>query len=326
MDAAPARVTFLDRPLPGRLPVLFWSALAVMSVLALAPGGDGGGGLSDKALHFGAFATLAVAGALTGAMTPSRRTLLFWAGVAVGIEIAQALLPFGRDPSVLDAIASFAGALFGMALTRKAADVTLRRLAICGAGVLAATLLVDAGYRALRGPVTRALLAQAFVRDDATPWPGAPAKAYATISLEGAAPIIAVDNASPRALALAPGLWPDREPGDAGVTIFMGHRNAAFRALGDIAVGETVHVATRDGARFDYVVTRREIVRFDASRLYPDAPGEQLALVTCWPIDATEKSPWRLVVYAARASDGPNIRPVSSSRFVPANTAFAEAP
>jgi len=297
-------VKFLDAPLPFRWPALFWIALAAVSWLALAPGGDGGGRLSDKALHFGAFATLAVIGAATGVMTPSRRALVFWALVAVGIEIAQAVMPFGRDPSALDALASFTGALAGLSLMRSADAPTVRRCAIAAIVVLAATLLVDAGYRAVRGPATHALLTQAFKRADATPWPGAPAKAYAAISLDGAAPIIAVDAASPRALALAPGLWPGRKPGDAGVTIFMGHRNAAFRALGAITVGESVRVTTRDGARFDYVVTRREVVRFDDSRLYPDAPGEQLALVTCWPVDATETSPWRLVVYADRSSIG----------------------
>ena len=61
---------------------------------------------------------------------------------------------------------------------------------------------------------------------------------------------------------------------------------------------------TRDGATFAYVVERRAIVRWNDSGLYPTAPGEQLALVTCWPIGATEKSPWRLIVYARRDASG----------------------
>jgi len=303
-------VRVLDAPLPSRWRALFWIALAAVSAYALAPGGAASGGLSDKALHFGAFATLAVIGGMTGALsargTPSWRALAFWAGVAVAIEVAQGVMPYGREASAFDACASFAGALLGMALTRTRtrAGVTMRRLAVAAAAVVAATILVDVSYRAARGPLTRAFLTQAFERDDATPWPGAPAKAYAALSLEGAAPIIAVDNVKPRALALAPGLWPDRKPGEAGVTIFIGHRNAAFRALGDLAAGDNVRVTMRDGARFDYTVTRREVVRFDNSRLYPDAAGEQLALVTCWPVNATEKSPWRLVVYADRSSIG----------------------
>jgi sortase A len=300
---APPRVTFLDAPLPFRWPALFWIALAGVFAYALMPGGDGIESVTDKAQHFIAFATLAGLAEATRALWKGRTTIVFWMLLAVGIEIAQGLTPTGRDMSILDAGASFAGALAGRALVGREVT-TWRRAFIAGALALVATVVVDVGYRALRGPVTRALLSAALERDNPTPWPGAPAKAYAALSLEGAAPIIAVDSIKPRALALAPGLWPDRKPGAAGVTIFVGHRNAAFRALGDLAAGDKVRVTTRDGATFDYTVTRREVVRFDQSRLYPDAPGEQLALVTCWPVDATEKSPWRLVIYADRSSIG----------------------
>ncbi|MBL8559627.1 MAG: sortase [Hyphomonadaceae bacterium] len=296
-------MTFLDTPLPFRWPALFWIALVAVFAFALLPGGDGIDSITDKGKHFIAFATLAGLAEATRALWKGRTTLVFWMVLAIGIEIAQGLTPTGRDMSITDACASFAGALTGRALV--GAEVTTwRRAFIAGSLALAATAAFDMGWRALRGPVARALLAEAFERGGDRPWPGAPAKAYAALSLAGAAPVILVDSVEPRALALAPGLWPDREPGDAGVTIFMGHRNAAFRALGDLDIGEDVRVTTRDGATFDYTVTRREVVRFNDSRLYPDAPGEQLALVTCWPVDATEKSPWRLVVYADRSSFG----------------------
>jgi sortase A len=276
-----------------------------MLAIALAPHGVGGERLlTDKGLHFLAFAGLALFGAASAAMAPGWRAIGFWAAMAIGIEIAQGVMSIGREPSGVDACASFAGAVFALALARRMSLDTLRGTIVAGCAALAATAAVDLGYRVLRGPVTAALLARAYAHADPTPWPGAPARAYAALSLDDArAPIMIVDRATPRALALAPGVWPGKYPGDRGVTILMGHRNAAFRALGALDVGRSIRLVMRDGARFEYVVSRREIVPWNDSRLYPDAPGEQLALVTCWPVDSDETSPWRLVVYAARAPD-----------------------
>ncbi|MDX2238314.1 MAG: hypothetical protein NW203_12200, partial [Hyphomonadaceae bacterium] len=53
----------LDAPLPLQRPAFFWIALAAVLALALSPQGAGVPTLTDKALHFGAFATLAVIGA-----------------------------------------------------------------------------------------------------------------------------------------------------------------------------------------------------------------------------------------------------------------------
>jgi sortase A len=285
---------------------LFWAALAVVLALALAPGlGVGGQWLTDKGWHFIAFATLAAFGARTRAMAPSWRTAAFWTLVAVGVEIAQGVMGLGRDASGVDACASLAGALFGLGIGRRAA-ASVRGLAVVTLAICAAGLLADAGYRSARRPVTEALLAQAWRAgrhgDSAAPWPGAPAPVLGMLRLEGArAPIAIVDGATRRALGLAPGLWArGRRPGERGVAIVLGHRNAAFRALGALRVGDAIRLDTIDGVRFDYRVARLDVVRWNDSHLHPDAPGEQLALVTCWPVTATAKSPWRLVVYAAR--------------------------
>lgn len=145
----------LDAPLPLQRPALFWIALLSVLALALSPQGAGVPMLSDKALHFGAFATLAVIGAMTGAITPSRRALVFWALMALAIEVAQEITPTGRDGSKADVVASFAGASFGIALTRAAPPTTFRRLVVTGVIVLAATLCADASYRALRDKLDR---------------------------------------------------------------------------------------------------------------------------------------------------------------------------
>ena len=288
----------------ARARVAFWALVAGVTLYALAPGGDAGvEALSDKGRHFLAFAVMAAGGATTAALPRDVRTIVFWLGVAIGIETLQGAMGLGRDPSVFDAIASFAGALFGLAAAPRARDFSLRDAVLCASLLLAATCAADIAWRVGRPAVTHALLTRAWTAKSAAPWPGAPANLYARIDLPDAHAIPVVDRATPKARALAPGLWTEndaRRPGAPGVTILMGHRNAAFRALGRLETGDDISLWLRDGARFDYVVTRRDVVRFDNSRLYPDTPGEQIALVTCWPVDATEKSPWRLVVYAER--------------------------
>lgn len=284
--------------------VAFWVLVAGVVIYALAPGGEPGVDVfSDKGRHFLAFAVMAAGGAVTGALPRDRRAIAFWLATAIGIEVLQGVMGLGRDPSVFDAIASFAGALFGLFAAPRARDFSVRDAVLAASLILAAACAVDIAWRMGRPAVTHALLSRAWTAPSATPWPGAPAQVYARVDLPEARALPIVDRATPQALALAPGLWTEgdaRRPGEAGVTILMGHRNAAFRALGELKVGDAVALQLRDGARFDYVVTRHDVVRFDNSRLYPDTPGEQLALVTCWPVDATEKSPWRLVVYAER--------------------------
>ena len=54
----------------------------------------------------------------------------------------------------------------------------------------------------------------------------------------------------------------------------------------------------RDGKTFRYRVTATSVVRFDASGIDPLADGYQLALTTCWPLDAVTSGPMRYVVHA----------------------------
>lgn len=153
-------MTFLDAPLPFRWPVVFWIALAAVFGYALLPISDGIDSVTDKGKHFIAFATLAGLAQATRALWKGRTTIVFWALLAIGIEVAQGITPTGRDMSITDACASFMGALTGHALV--GAEVTTwRRAFIAGSLALVATALFDVGWRTLRGPVARALVAEA---------------------------------------------------------------------------------------------------------------------------------------------------------------------
>jgi VanZ family protein len=109
------RTFFAFVPRPVRIAV-FGLAVAVILYLTLAPSEDvpGSEALWDKASHAIAFGGLAVIGLL---MSTHRRWLVVLAvlGLGVGIEFAQALMPFGRDGDWRDALADGVGVLIGLA-------------------------------------------------------------------------------------------------------------------------------------------------------------------------------------------------------------------
>lgn len=108
------RTFFAFIPRPLRIAV-FAAAVAVILYLTLAPSEDVPGGevLWDKAAHGIAFGGLAVIGLL---MSTHRRWLVVLAvlGLGIGIEFAQALMPFGRDGDWHDALADSIGVLVGL--------------------------------------------------------------------------------------------------------------------------------------------------------------------------------------------------------------------
>ena len=54
----------------------------------------------------------------------------------------------------------------------------------------------------------------------------------------------------------------------------------------------------RDGRTLRFRITGTRVARWDASGLDPAAPGRNLALVTCWPLDGVAPGPLRLIVEA----------------------------
>ena len=94
------------------------------------------------------------------------------------------------------------------------------------------------------------------------------------------------------------------------LVVLMGHRNAEFSALGSLSIGERVAVDFSDGRHLVYGVTGVQVVPAGDADLEVDVPGEQLALVTCWPVHGRSPSPLRLVVRASRqVEDGEFRRP-----------------
>jgi len=155
--------------------------------------------------------------------------------------------------------------------------------------VLAQVLLERAWSRALAG--------------EAAPkaWPWADTWPVAKISLPRIQQkAIVLNNASGEAMAFGPGLVAGTPlPGRPGTSVISGHRDTHFEFLRNVRLGDSIEVNTRASKRITYTVDYMEVVDASASGIEPNAPGEKLALVTCWPFDDKNPGPLRYVVYAS---------------------------
>ncbi|WP_309643190.1 VanZ family protein [Phenylobacterium sp.] len=110
------RPTFSFIPRPLRLGV-FLLAVSVILYLTLAPTRDvpGEGIIWDKAAHAIAFGTLTLIGLLFSTRRRWKVVVAVWS-LAIGIEFAQALMPFGRQGDWRDALADSVGVALGLTL------------------------------------------------------------------------------------------------------------------------------------------------------------------------------------------------------------------
>ena len=139
------------------------------------------------------------------------------------------------------------------------------------------------------------------------PWPWADMEPIAKIEAPrlGKQEIV-LSQASGEAMAFAPGwVTTSAKPGAPGVSVIAAHRNTHFRFLKDVKTGDDIKLTTADGKVTAYKVTGQEVVRWNRSGIDPHASGKTLALVTCWPVEAMGKGPYRLVVYAEAAKNPP---------------------
>jgi sortase A len=192
--------------------------------------------------------------------------------------------------------------------------VRLRRLAGTASILAGAALLTAAGADVARGALARDAARAAWDRelarlavesveravspdDEAAPVRGAPL-ARLRIPRLGIDEIV-VQGVGDAELRAGPGHLPGSAfPGDSGNSVISAHRDRHFRALGELAIGDTVTTETRAGT-VEWVVTRRTVVRRGAPALYSTA-DPVLTLTTCWPIRAFGPAPERLLYEARR--------------------------
>lgn len=164
-------------------------------------------------------------------------------------------------------------------------------------------LIGQAAWIPAKAALAQVLLDLAFAQSLAQgrpvrPWPWADTVPVARLSFAGS-DYIALAGSSGQALAFGPGhVEGTPEPGEPGTTVYAAHRDTQFAVLGKLKAGDTVNVTHSDGRAFTYRVTGKRIARFDQSGIDPAALGRNLALTTCWPLDAVTQGPERLIVEA----------------------------
>jgi sortase A len=93
-------------------------------------------------------------------------------------------------------------------------------------------------------------------------------------------------------------------PGENGNVAIAGHRDGFFRGLKDVALGDTIDIATQEQTE-TYIIDRITIVeRNDLSVLQPRAHSS-LTLITCYPFYFIGSAPKRYIVQASIADSIP---------------------
>ena len=115
---------------------------------------------------------------------------------------------------------------------------------------------------------------------------------------------IVLAGSSGQALAFGPG-HVDETPraGEDGTAVYAAHRDTHFAFLGDMRRGDRIDVTRRDGKRFSYRVVGTAVVDWSRSGIDALAPGRNLVLATCWPLNGLAHGPQRFLVEATLAAD-----------------------
>jgi LPXTG-site transpeptidase (sortase) family protein len=111
---------------------------------------------------------------------------------------------------------------------------------------------------------------------------------------------VVVYGSSDAALSRGPGLVERTAlPGQPGNMVVAAHRDYYFWRLGELVVGDEIHLTTLDGS-WTYAVTGRRVVKESDTEILEPTPTTTLTLFTCWPLIFAGRSPDRLVVTAIR--------------------------
>ncbi len=88
------------------------------------------------------------------------------------------------------------------------------------------------------------------------------------------------------------GSAPPNQPGNC---VLVGHRDAAFDFLGRLQRGDRLRLQTAEACRIYEVTGHKVVHERDLGVLRPTA-GCRVTLVTCYPLEEYDPTPWRLVV------------------------------
>ena len=186
----------------------------------------------------------------------------------------------------------------------------MRKTTLVFAGLLGLGLYeaASAAIIPVKAVVAQVLLERAFDQSVANkqpvkPWPWADMIPVARISVPRLKlEAIALSSGSGQALAFGPTFLSGAAgPGMRGTAVVAAHRDTHFRGLGAVKPGDRIIVEGVDGHVTAYRVDATAVTRWDRFAVSPDRSTARLALVTCYPLDATIHGPLRFVAYATKA-------------------------
>jgi sortase A len=193
---------------------------------------------------------------------------------------------------------------------------------------LAGLMLVGKGfYMKAKAEFSQVLLKRSFAAQlqgetNAKPWPWADFSTEAEITAPriGETAVV-LSGASGEALAFGPArLANTPAPGELGTSVIAAHRDTHFRWLKDVQPGDLLVVTRKDGVKLTFKAGAGRIARWDESGINANAPGQNLALATCWPFDATEQGPLRYIVHAELVPETDQAK-ISTAQRLPASPA-----
>lgn len=84
-------------------------------------------------------------------------------------------------------------------------------------------------------------------------------------------------------------------PGESNHTVLAGHRETVFLGLGQLELGEQIHIETKRGL-FTYQLESQQIVDADDRTIIVSTSEPILTLITCYPFDYVGAAPQRYIL------------------------------
>ena len=138
------------------------------------------------------------------------------------------------------------------------------------------------------------------------PWPGADTWPVARLRIAPARiDEIVLANASGHALAFGPThVSSSANPGAAGNSVIIAHRDTHFRFLQYLSLGDRITVQTRDGIEHRFATSAAYVADSRTTLIEYATPRPRLTLVTCYPFNAVHPGgPLRYIVEADLIDD-----------------------
>ena len=138
------------------------------------------------------------------------------------------------------------------------------------------------------------------------PWPGADTWPVARLRIVSAKiDALVLANASGHALAFGPThVAGSADPGAAGNSIIIAHRDTHFRFLQYLSRGDRMTVQTPDGIEHQFAITATYVADSRTTLIDYTTSRPRLTLVTCYPFDAVQPGgPLRYIVEADLIDD-----------------------